>query len=325
MILLALVLTLYPFIVSMFQVYLLTEIMIFTVFAVSFYLILGQTGLLSFGHAAYFGIGAYITALCLIHLPWCPVLMAVLLGSLSGLMGGLIIGSLLLRLSKIYFALATLAFSQMIWAIAWKWRDLTGGDDGLIGWSSREIAFPLLGDFSLSDVLFLYYLICIISACAILLCWLFTQTPLGNTLASLRSNPERAQFLGVNVYLAKFILFGFSGLIAGLSGSLYTVFEKLVSPKVFDIYTSFDVLIVSVLGGYSNFVGPIIGTLVYIYLGEYISGITARWQLIMGGLFVVIVLYYPNGLVELLGASSAKIDKFFRKRNVLYSRTQRHL
>ena len=141
-----------------YQVYLLEEIMIYAIYAISYYLLLGQTGILSFGHAAHFGLGAYATALCLIHLPAIPVLASIVIGSLCGLLGGLILGSFLLRLSKFYLALGTLAFSQLIWAIAWKWRGLTGGDDGLIGWGSREISFPLLGSFGINNVIFLYYL-----------------------------------------------------------------------------------------------------------------------------------------------------------------------
>lgn len=293
---LVIALALAPLIISDFFVYLVSQVIIFSVFGVSFYLLLGHTGLLSFGHAAYFGIGAYTTALCLIHLPRCPVLLSILVGSLSALVGGLIVASFILRLTKIYFALATLAFGQMIWALAWKWRGLTGGDDGLVGWTNREIFLPLLGQYSISHLDFLYYLICTFSVASIVACWLFTKTPLGNSLASLKSNPDRAQFLGVNVYLAKYIVFSFSALIAGIAGSLYALFDKMVSPHVADMFMSFDVVIISVIGGYSSFIGPIIGSFFYICMGEYLSSLTEKWELIMGGLFILIILFYPNGL-----------------------------
>jgi len=310
-----LVLLAYPHVISGFHAYLLIEIMIFSIFGVSFYLLLGHTGLLSFGHAAYFGLSAYVTALFLIHLPDYHILLAMLAGSLSALLGGLVIGSFLLRLSKIYFALGTLAFSQLIWAMAWKWRDVTGGDDGLIGWSTRLFALPLIGHFTISNLHFLYYFVLAVTLFSILLCWLFLQTPLGNSLASLKSNPDRAQFLGINAYLAKFFLFGFSALIAGLSGSLYALFQKIVSPKVLDMFTSFDVVVISVLGGYTSFSGPIIGSFIYTYMGEYLSGLTERWQLIMGAVFILIVLFYPHGLAQALKNIIRRITEKVRNQN----------
>lgn len=309
--LLATILILCPLFVPRYQVYLIIQCLIYSVFGASYYLLLGQTGLLSFGHAAYFGIGAYTTALCLIHFPACPVLISILIGSVSGLLAGLTIGAFLIRLSNIYLALGTLAFSQLIWAVVWKWRPVTGGDDGLVGWSSRQIILPLLGSFAINNVTFLYYVILPLAALAIYLCWLFTRTPLGNTLATLRVNPGRAQFLGINVYLAKFIVFGFSAFIAALSGSMHSILVKMVTPRILDIRANFDVVIICILGGYSRFLGPIIGSFVYVFLHEYLAILTSRWQLIMGSLFTLIVLFYPNGLMQLVDSFSKKMRSVF--------------
>ena len=296
----------YPHIVGKFHVYLMMEIIIFSLLCVSYYLLLGHTGLLSFGHAAYFGIGAYCTTLLLVHFPHISIFIAILAGGILSLLSGLIIGLMLLRLTRIYFSLATLAFGQMVWAIAWKWRSLTGGDDGLVSRSAREILIPLLGHFELSNQVFLYYLILVISSASILLCWLFTKTPLGNTLASLKSNANRIQFLGVNIYLSKLILFGFCGFFAGISGSLFVLVTKMVSPGLLDMFMSFDVVIMSVLGGYSNFFGPVVGSFIYVYLMEYLSSFTDKWQLIMGAFFIVLILYCPNGLVGILKSLMTK-------------------
>lgn len=296
----------YPYIVGKFHVYLMTEIIIFSILCVSFYLLLGHTGLLSFGHAAYFGLGAYCTILLLVHFPHISFFLTILAGGILSLLGGFIIGLMLLRLTRIYFALATVAFGQMIWAIAWKWRSMTGGDDGLVLRSGKEVFIPLLGHFELSNPFFLYYLTLVIASISVLLCWLFTKTPLGNTLASLKSNANRVQFLGVNIYLSKLILFAFSGFFAGISGSLFILFKKMVSPNLLDMFMSFDIVIMSVLGGYSNFIGPIIGSFIYVYLVEYLSSFTDKWQLIMGAFFIALILFCPNGLVGIFKSLTKK-------------------
>jgi len=302
--------TLLPLLLGKFHVYLLTEAMIYAIFGVSYYLLLGHTGLLSLGHAAYFGIGGYVAALCLVHLPDVPLPLVLLAGTLSGLVSGLVIGSVLLRLTKIYYSFATLAFSQMLWAIAWKWRSLTGGDDGLTGWSTRTVSVPLFGQFAISSVNFLYYLVFFLAIASILLCWYFVRTPLGNTLASIKSNADRAGFLGVNTSAAKFMLFGFSAMIAGLSGSLYILFKKLASPGFLDMFTSFDVVVISIIGGYLNFLGASVGSFIYVYLSEYLSSFTERWQLVMGVFFIIVILYFPGGVVGVARKAASKVAFF---------------
>ncbi len=220
---------------------------------------------------------------------------------------GLFFGIMVLRLTKIYLAFATLALSQMIWAIAWKWRDLTGGDDGLTGWSDRTVSIPLVGQFGLTDVTSFYYFILIFAVVSIGLSWHFTKTPLGNTLAGIKINPHRMGFLGVNVNRAKLEVFTFSGLIAGLSGALFMLMKKMVSPHFLDMSMSFDVLIISVIGGYASFVGPIVGSFIYVYLMEYLSSFTERWQLLMGAFFVLLLLCYPRGIVGMIGDVLKKI------------------
>ncbi|MBI5604607.1 MAG: branched-chain amino acid ABC transporter permease [Deltaproteobacteria bacterium] len=296
-----------PLVLEKFHVYLLTEVMIYAMLGASYYLLLGHTGLLSLGHAAYFGLGGYTTAFCLVYGPEIPLPIALLAGALTGLLSGLIIGSMLLRLTKIYYSFATLAFSQMLWASAWKWRSLTGGDDGLTGWSSRQVSLPFLGRFSLSDVTFLFYLVFAVALVSILLCWYFIRTPLGNTLAGIKANPNRASFLGIHNALAKLMLFGFSGLIAGTSGALFILFKKMASPNFLDMFTSFDIVVLSVVGGYSSFAGPLVGSFVHVYMVEYLSSFTERWQLIMGLFFMMVILFFSGGLVGLLRRLSARI------------------
>ncbi len=302
-----LLMSLFPVVATKFYKYMLIEIMIFAILAVSYYLLLGHSGLLSVGHAAYFGVGVYCTALALIHLPNLPVPLAMLVGMVCGLLAGLIIGSLLLRLNKIYFTFATLAFCQMLWAIAWKARGITGGDDGLSGWSSRRISLPLLGSYSLNNLTFLYYFVAVFTVLSIAACWLFTRTPLGNTLSSLKSNTQRLDFMGVNINAAKLMVFSFSAMIAALAGSLFVLFKKMASPDFIDMFLSFDVVVMNVIGGYTTFVGPIVGSAVYVFLVEYLSSFFERWQLILGAFFVCLLLYYPGGVMGLFKQVAQRI------------------
>jgi branched-chain amino acid transport system permease protein len=302
-----------PLVLGRFHVYLFTGAMIWAIFALSFYLLFGHTGLLSMGHAAYFGLGSYVTALCLVHFPNVSLPLALLAGTLSGLLGGIVIGSMLVRLTKIYYSFATLAFAQMLWAMAWKWRSLTGGDDGLIGWSTRKVVVPFLGQFTLSNTIFLYYVVFLVAIVAGLMCWYFIKTPLGNTLASIKSNATRVDFLGVDVHRAKLMLFGFSGAIAGLSGSLYILFKRVVAPSFLDMGTSFDIVVISVIGGYSHFIGSIVGSFTYVYFSEYFSSFTDRWQFIMGIFFILVVLFSPQGLVGVFQKAIGQICFWTRK------------
>lgn len=305
---------LFPLVGTKFHTYLLTEILIYSVVAVSYYMLLGLTGLMSFGHSALFGVGAYAAAITLCRFSDLPVPLAVLIGALSGLACGFLIGSMVLRLTRIYLAFGTLALSQMIWAIAWKWRDLTGGDDGLTGWSARQVSLLWLEPFSLSSVTFLYYFVFLFAVVSIALCRVITLTPLGETLASIRSNRNRADFLGINVNLAKLLAFGFSGLIAGVAGALFILFKKTVSPQFIGINTSFDILIISIIGGYASFAGPIVGSFIYVYLMEYLSSFTDRWQLIMGAFFVLLILFYPSGVVGMVKQFSNRVPFLKRKK-----------
>ncbi len=296
-----------------FYTYLLTECFIYSMVAVSYYLLLGHTGLMSFGHAALFGAGAYTAAILLTNFSGLPVIPAVFIGGFSGLLCGFLIGLLVLRLTKIYLAFGTLALSQMLWAVAWKWRSLTGGDDGLSGWSMRQVTFPGLAPFSLTSIYFLYYLVLLFAVVSIVFCWFLTRTPLGEALSGIRSNRNRADFLGINVNQAKLLAFGFSGLIAGLSGALFILFKKTVSPDCLNMSTSFDILIISVIGGYANFAGPVVGSFIYVYLVEYLSSFTERWQLLMGTFFVLLVLFYPGGVVGMVQQFLNRIPFLNRK------------
>jgi branched-chain amino acid transport system permease protein len=308
LLLLVVALALFPVIGLKFHTYLLIECFIYSVLAVSYYMLLGHTGLMSFGHAALFGIGAYTSAIVLIRFSGLPVALAVLVGGFSGLLCGFLIGLIVARLTKIYLAFGTMALAQMVWAIAWKWRKVTGGDDGLTGWSARQVTFPWFGDLGLTNITFLYYFTLFFALACILLCWYVTKTPFGETLSSIRSNQNRADFLGINVSRARLMVFAYSGFIAGISGALFILFKKAVAPTFLDISTSFNVLVMSVIGGYATFSGPIVGSFIYVYMMEYLSSFTERWQLVMGAFFVLLILFYPKGIVGMVQQFAKKVS-----------------
>jgi len=293
-----LILLLLPVILKKYHVNMLTEIVIFALYAVSYNLLLGYAGLLSFGHAMFFGLAAFVTGISIIHIKGIGLIEAVILGVMAALIAGVIIGSLLLRHKGSYFALLTLAFNALFYAIATKWHSITGGDDGL-----NVLRPPInLGftEISVGTVQQFYYFTLIIIGAAIVFSWIFTYTAMGKTVLLMRENEERMKFLGYSTNIARLILFIFTGALAGLAGSFYTLHFQFVSISAISVEMTTAVLLMTFVGGTRTFWGPILGTLVYITLQNYLSTITDRWPLFMGIIFVLMVLFIPGGLSGLI-------------------------
>jgi len=291
-----------PRVLTIVQTRMLTEIVYFSLFAVSFNLLFAYAGLLSFGHAAYFGLGAYVTAISLKHVAGMPLFAAILLGALAGAVGGAVIGFFCVRRKGSYFALLTLAFNQFLWAIAWKWREVTGGDDGIGGIVPKK---PLdLGFMSIDLMNFStkYYLILIIVVLCLALGWYLMRTPFGNTVKAVKGNEERASFLGYNVNRSKLLIFTLSAFFAGIAGSLFALFQDFVAPSAISLAMSTEVLFMAFLGGTGSFFGPILGAAIFVYFTDWISSITERWEFILGLLFIVLVLYFHQGFIGLIPA-----------------------
>ena len=289
-----------PLMLTIVQTRMLTEIVYFSLFAVSFNLLFAYAGLLSFGHAAYFGVGAYVTAISLKNLPGMPFLAAIPLGAFAGAISGAVIGFFCVRLKGAYFALLTLAFNQFLWAIAWKWREVTGGDDGIGGVVPRK---PLdLGILSIdfTNIVSKYYLTLVIVIVCLALGWYLMRTPFGNTIRAVKDNEERASFLGYNANRSKLLVFILSACFAGIAGSLFALFQDFVAPSVISLSTSTEVLFMAFLGGTGFFFGPILGAAIFVYFTDWISSLTERWELILGLLFIVLVLYFREGFVGLI-------------------------
>jgi len=231
-----------PVLLSEAQIILATEILYFSLFAISFNLLFGYGGLLPFGHGGLFGIGAYATALILSHFTGFNVLLCVILSGVAAFLGGGFIGFFALRLKGTFFALMTFAFQMFLFALAFKWRPLTGGEDG-IGVLRPDLHLPLFGSISLSSGGEFYIFALIVILAALALCYWFLRTPFGNTISCIKDNEERATFLGYRTYLSQLILFCFASFMAGIAGSIYTLASEYVSLEAVNVDMSFTAII----------------------------------------------------------------------------------
>lgn len=293
----AILLLLFPWYSSVILVHQLVEVFIFALAAVSFNLLFGYGGMLPFGHSALFGVGAYSTALMLNHFPQFPILLSLLIGALSGLVVGVLIGFFCVRLSGAYFALTSLAYQMFVYAVALKWRSLTRGDDG-ISFSRPDFHLPVIGSLSMGDINNLYYLILLISAMGIFACYFFLKTSLGNSVMCMRENDIRASFLGYNVFLTKLVVFSAAAFLAGLAGTLFALFEGFVATTCIDMNMSLHILLITIIGGTTHFFGPVLGAIFYLFFQDWLSSMTKHWWLFMGIVFVVVVMYLEGGLIS---------------------------
>jgi branched-chain amino acid transport system permease protein len=225
--------------------------------------------------------------------------MSVLIGGVAGALGGVLVGAFCVRLSGAYFALLTLAFNQFLYAVALKSRSLTGGDDG-IGLTRPDIQIPLIGEINMMSTVNMYFLTIVVVLVCFISCWYFLRTPYGNTIICVKENEERAKFIGYNVYLSKVVLFAAAAFFAGVSGSLFALFEEFVSLDAINITMSTEILFMTFIGGTGSFFGPILGASVYIYFTEWMSRITERWEFFLGLLFILLILYAHKGLIGLV-------------------------
>ena len=275
--------------------YLGVEVMIWIIYALGFNLLLGYAGLPSFGHGAYFGVGAYAFGLTQIHLGfglWGALLSAIFAG---GLAGALVAGFISHR-RGIYYALLTIAFGQVFWFVAIKWHSVTHGEDGLLNIKRLPAEFgPLSLDIQKLDNL---YFFCFGAfAVVILFLWRLVHSPFGRVLAAIRQNETRARFLGYNVWLYKWLAFVISTLVAGLAGGLFALAQQSAYPNVMSLHQSgFVVMMALVGGGLVSFWGPLIGAVLFFIARDLLGAYTEAWLLWYGLLFMAIVLFKPEGL-----------------------------
>ena len=271
-----------------------SEILIFALFAMAFDLMLGYAGMLSFGHAAFFGLGAYSTGIILKNLnPSVPL--ALLGGVVVSSLAGFVIGFLSIRRRGIYFTMVTLAFAQLFYFIAFKWTRLTGGDDGLQG-----VPRPWLGPLNLqSQIVFYYFLLFSVTISAIILVRV-VNSPFGKTLQAQRENRNRAMSIGYNVDKFKLTAFVLSAFFSGLAGGFYALLLNFVPLGSLHWTTSGEVVVMTITGGIGTLFGPVMGAVGIILLRDIISNFTESWSFIMGLLFMGAVLGFRSGLIGIL-------------------------
>lgn len=287
-----------PFVIKKYHLNMLTEIIVFALYAVSYNLLLGYAGLLSFGHAMFFGMGAFTVAVALIHVPGLSMWSAVLMALVMTTAVGFVTGGFLLRHKGAYFALLTLAFNSLFYAVATKWHRITGGDDGLS--ITRPDLHLGVTTVKMAALTHFYYFTLVVIGAAIVFCWYFTRTAMGQTVLLMRENEERMKFLGYNTNISRLILFTFTGALAGLAGAFYTLHFQFVSQTAISVDMTTTVLLMTFVGGTGTFWGPILGAFVYIIVQNYLSDITDRWPLLMGLIFILMVLLAPGGLSQII-------------------------
>jgi branched-chain amino acid transport system permease protein len=271
-----------------------SEILIFALFAMAYDLVLGYTGMLSFGHAAFFGIGAYTTGIMLIHV-YPSVLVSLLAGVVLSSAGALLVGFLSIRRRGIYFTMVTLAFAQMFYFMAFKWTSLTGGDDGLQG-----VPRPSLGPIDLTSEIALYYFILFFVLLSITVGIRVINSPFGKTLQALRENKDRAMSIGYDVNRFRLIVFIISGFFSGLAGGLYALLLNFVPLSSLYWTTSGEVVVMTIVGGMGTLVGPVLGAVAIILLRDLISNFTESWSFVMGLLFMASVLGFRGGMMSIV-------------------------
>lgn len=286
-----------------------SSIMIMVLYGLSFNLLYGYTGYLSFGQAAFFGSGAYASTLILRSTASLPL--ALLAGSIAPALLAIVFGYFCVKRSKLYFAMLTLAFAQLIHTLVFKWRSLTGGDDGLIVPRIPYLDKPF--NF--------YFFILIVVLVSVFVHWVIVHSPFGHTLKTICQSKERAEFIGIPVEKQVLIAFIIAGFFGGLAGALYAPFIGIVSPKLVHWSMSLTPVIMVVFGGSKHFWGPAIGAIVYIVLKDIVTLYTQNWLLVFGLMLLIIVLISPWGVMGLLESAG----KFFKKRivtNPIYARNK---
>ena len=282
----------FPFIVP-YQA-LATEIIIWGLFALGYNVCLGYTGMLSFGHAAYFGVGAYATGIVLIRL-WENVWFGLFCGLLMGAVTAFILGYLCIKRRGIYFAMLTLAFAQLVYFIGFQWVDLTGGDNGLRNIPLVPLSLPGLS-IDITTPLRYYFFVLFFVVLSLLALNRILQSPFGHVLQAVRENEHRALSCGYETSNIRWMAFIISGSISGLAGGLYALYLHFVGIETLYWITSGQVVMITLLGGMGTFIGPFIGAGVFLFLEDVLSALTANWMIFLGAVFVLCVLFFPSGI-----------------------------
>jgi branched-chain amino acid transport system permease protein len=273
--------------------------LIFAIAGIGFNILLGYTGLLSFGHSAYFGVGAYTAAFMVKYLHVQSMELFLLGTIVSSLFVTSIFGYVCVRYTRIFFSILTLALSQVLWSLAFKFFWVTGGTDGL------RVPTPTLLGMAASEgedkIHFLshgyYYYVLAVFVVFVAIMWVIVHSPFGKALQAIRDNETRARFVGIRIRRYRFTAFLVSGVFTSIAGALWVPLNGLTTPDILYWQFSGEIVFMTVLGGFRNFTGPIVGAIVYNYLKDFAVGFTVYWQTVMGVSLLVLVLVLPTGIV----------------------------
>ena len=288
-------LALCPLFIPIYWTMILTEILIMGLFAMSFNLLFGYSGLLSFGQAGFFGIGAYSATLALLH-GINSVWVAILIGIAASAVGAAIIGFLCVRRDEIFFAMLTLGFGMMIYTVAHNWREVTGGSDGLSLFLIPTVHFFGL-KFSLEPPKAMYYFTLFMVAAGIAVLWKVIRSSFGLMLRASRENKERLYFVGGNVQTIRLFAFIISGSLAGLSGVLFSLFNHMAAPSFVHWSFSARPVLMTILGGSEIFFGPACGAAIFFVLEQLVTTITENWMIVLGAILIPVVIFTPRGIL----------------------------
>jgi len=293
-----------PLVAPPFQTITVCYGLVFAVAALGFNLLLGSTGLLSFGHSAFFGVGAYVAALLVKYLGWTSMEAFLLAGVVCAALVAAVFGAVCVRYTRIFFGILTLALSQVLWSLALKLFWVTGGTDGLRVPTPTLVAGALAPTSDKMDFLAYryYYYVLAVFAVAVAVMWLVVHSPFGKALQAIRDNETRAEFVGIQVRRYRWVAFVVSGAFTGLAGTLWVPLNGLTTPDILYWPFSGRIVFFVVLGGFKTFWGPVVGALAYNYLETYAVGFTVYWQLVLGLVLVLLVLTMPQGLAGTVDA-----------------------
>lgn len=308
------ILAILPQIVDPYQTVLLTYGLIMAIAALGFNLLLGYTGLLSFGHSAYFGTGAYAVAFIARDLGAHSMELYIVGGMLGTLVVAAIFGFVCVRHTRIFFGILTLALSQVLWSLAFKFFWVTGGTDGIrVPYTNLTLVGGLVdfkgaGSFQRFIYAYYYYVLVLFSISTAIL-WVITHSPFGKALQAIRDNETRARFVGISVRRYRWIAFMISGIFTGLAGILWVPLNGLTTPDILYWPFSGEIVFMTVLGGFRSFTGPIVGAIAFNYLKTYAIASTEYWQLLLGVVLVILVMALPAGIVGTIARLAAKLRR----------------
>lgn len=309
-----------PQAIPVYYTHLVMLAMIYGIVAMSLDLLLGYTGLVSFGQATYFGVAAYAVGVLTLRFH-VPALGAMAGGIAIALALALVYGLLAIRATGVYFLIITLALGMGTWGLAYRWVSLTGGDNGLPGIPALSLGLP----WSMRDPVNLYYFILPVFLLVVAGLHRLVVSPFGLTLRGIRESESRMRMLGYNVWLHKYVAFVISGAVSGLAGTLYAFYNGFVAPTDLHLTGSAEAVLMVILGGAGTLFGPLVGAAMVVFLRNLVSAYTHRWLLILGVVFILSVMYAPRGILGGVQAAWERVRTRSRPRPALKGRTGREV